>query len=73
LHDVDQAIAEAASHIAAARTLLCRGIALSGPDAREHWNEFRLALPAEAQSYFHTKQSALGRAFGGFARIWSAR
>jgi hypothetical protein len=40
---------------------------------REDWNDFRLALPAARTTYFQTKQAALGRAFGDFARIWSAR
>ena len=52
---------------------LRRGIALPGPDAREDWNDFALALPAAPAVYFQSKQAALGRAFGDFARIWSVR
>lgn len=73
LPDVDQAIADVGAHVSAAGDLLRRGIALPGPDAREEWNDFRLALPAARATYFQTKQAALGRAFGDFARIWSAR
>lgn len=73
LPDVDQAIADIAAHISAAVDLLRRGIALPGPDAREDWNDFALALPAAPAVYFQSKQAALGRAFGDFARIWSVR
>lgn len=73
LLDVDQAIANIGTHLSAAGDLLRRGVALPGPDARENWNDFRLALPAVRTTYFQTKQAALGRAFGDFARIWSAR
>ncbi len=73
LPDVDQAIADIGAHVSAAVDLLRRGIALPGPDAREDWNDFALALPAAPAVYFHSKQAALGRAFGDFARIWSVR
>ena len=73
LPDVDQAIADIAAHVSAAVDLLRRGIALPGPDAREDWNDFALALPAGPAVYFQSKQAALGRAFGDFARIWSVR
>ncbi|MFC5323631.1 PD-(D/E)XK nuclease family protein [Bradyrhizobium oligotrophicum] len=73
LPDVDQAIADIGAHISAAIDLLRRGNALPGPDAREAWNDFALALPANPAVYFQSKQAALGRAFGDFARIWSVR
>jgi hypothetical protein len=73
LLDVDQAVADIGTHVSAAGGLLHRGVALPGPDAREDWNDFRLALPAARATYFQTKQAALGRAFDDFARIWSAR
>ncbi|WP_316228525.1 PD-(D/E)XK nuclease family protein [Bradyrhizobium sp. SZCCHNR2023] len=73
LPDVDQAIADIAAHLSAAVDLLRRGVALPGPDAREDWNDFALALPAAPAVYFQIKQAALGRAFGDFARIWSVR
>jgi RecB family exonuclease len=73
LADVDQAIADIGVHLSAAIDLLRRGIALPGPDAREDWNDFALALPAALAVYFQSKQAALGRAFGDFARIWSVR
>jgi hypothetical protein len=59
--------------VSAAGDLLVRGVALPGPDAREEWNNFRLALPAAKATYFQIKQAAFRRAFGDFARIWSAR
>ena len=73
LRDVDQAIADISGHVSAAVHLLRRGIALPGPDAREDWNDFALALPAAPAVYFQSKQAALGRAFGDFARVWSLR
>jgi RecB family exonuclease len=73
LPDVDQAIADISVHITAAIALLNRGVALPGPDAREDWNEFGLALPASPTMYFQIKQAALARAFGEVARIWSTR
>jgi RecB family exonuclease len=73
LPDVDQAITDVGVHVSAAIDLLRRGIALPGPDAREDWNDFALALPAAPAVYFQSKQAALGRAFGDFARIWSLR
>ena len=73
LPDVDQAVADIGVHVLAADDLLRRGVALPGPDAREEWNDFRLALPAAPTIYFQIKQAALGRAFGDFSRIWSAR
>jgi len=73
LGDVNQAITDLASHVTAACTLLDQGIALPGPNAHEKRNDFRLALPASAVSYFQRKQPAFSRAFGSFARVWSAR
>jgi hypothetical protein len=73
LLNVDQAIAEISAHMSAAGDLLRRGVALPGPDAREEWNDFRLALPAAPATYLQLKQAACRRAFGDFARIWSAR
>lgn len=71
LPDVDQAITEIAFHVTAACALLRQGSTLPGPDAREDWNDFRLALPAARPTYFQIKQAALGRAFGNFASVWS--
>ncbi|WP_316193889.1 PD-(D/E)XK nuclease family protein [Bradyrhizobium sp. SZCCHNRI1029] len=73
LPDIDQAIADIGAHLSAAVDLLRRGVALPGPDAREDWNDFALALPAAPAVYFQIKQAALGRAFGDLARIWSVR
>ncbi|WP_247347444.1 MULTISPECIES: PD-(D/E)XK nuclease family protein [unclassified Bradyrhizobium] len=72
LQDVDQAIADVSEHVSAGIDLLRGGFSLPGPDAREDWNDFRLALPAAPATYFQIKQAALARAFGDFARIWRA-
>jgi hypothetical protein len=71
LPDVDLAIAEIAAHVNAAGVLLRQGKALPGPDARESWNDFRLALPASPTVYFQVKQAALSRTFDDFAHVWS--
>jgi hypothetical protein len=73
LHDLDAAIAEVATHVGAAVVLLRQGIALPGPDTREAWNDFRLALPASAATYFQLKNGAFLRAFGDLTRVWNAR
>jgi RecB family exonuclease len=73
LPDVDAAIAEVATHVGAALALLRRGIALPGPDARETWNDFRLAMPASAATYLELKNGAFMRAFGDLTRVWSAQ
>jgi PD-(D/E)XK nuclease superfamily len=73
LPNVDQAIADVSGHVGAAVHLLRRGIALPGPDAREDWNDFALALPAAPAVYFQSKQAAFARAFGAFARVWDLR
>jgi RecB family exonuclease len=74
LSDIDKAVVDTASYVTAARGLLLRGLALPGPDAHDDENDFRLALPAAAQAtYYPIKRAAIGRAFGDFSRVWSAR
>jgi len=73
LRDIDQAITDIGAHVSAATATLRRGIALSGPDARENWNDLRLALPAAAPIYFQRKQSAISRAFGNFTSFWNVQ
>ena len=59
LPDVDQAIADIGAHVTAAVDLLRRGIALPGPDAREDWNDFALALPAAPADLFPDQASGI--------------
>lgn len=73
LPDVEQAVTDVATHVTAATKLLRQGVTLSGPDAREDWNDYRLALPAVPATYFQIKQAAFARTFGDFARVWSVR
>ncbi len=73
LLDVDQAIADIAAHVTAAGVLFRQGTTLPGPDAREDWNDFRLALPASPATYFRVKQTSFSGAFGDFTRVWSCR
>jgi len=48
---------------------LQQGRALPGPDARERWNEFRLARPASGEPA--TKDAAVAEALQNMRRIWS--
>ncbi len=73
LPDVDQAIAELATHINAATRVLRAGHGLPGPDAQEEHNDFRIALPASPTTYLQTKNAAFMRTFGEFAQIWGCR
>jgi hypothetical protein len=73
LGDVDGAIAEIGTHVAAACALLEQGTALPGPDAQESWNDFRLALPAGLGSYLELKRQVFSQALAPASKIWSAR
>jgi hypothetical protein len=65
LLDIDQAIADIGAHVYAAGDLLRRGLILPGRDAREEWNDFRLALPAAHLFHLRTcSDEILRRALG---------
>jgi hypothetical protein len=47
------------------------GRASPGPDAREKFNDRRLALPADIDSYFHAKQAVFGASNRELSALWS--
>ena len=67
---LDAAIAEAERFVAAAAALLAAGAAVPGPDAQDPQYEMRLALPAERDRYFLTKERALRSAAGDLPVFW---
>jgi hypothetical protein len=73
LADVDAAIGEIGTHVAAAGALLDQGMSLPGPDAQEARSEFRLALPAALNSYLELKRQAFSQRLAPAAGIWRAR
>jgi hypothetical protein len=73
LDDVDAAIGEVAEHVGVAYATLRKGVTLPGPGAQETWNDFRLALPAAAGTYFQTKNGAFMRTFGDLTHVWTTR
>jgi hypothetical protein len=52
--------------------LLRQGNSCPGPDAKEPYNELRLALPADLESYFKLKVSAFGALTRELDPLWSA-
>jgi hypothetical protein len=71
IDDVEAAIRRAAEILANGAALLCRGLSLPGPDARERWSPYRLARPAQGEPSM--KDGAISTAHGGFAGVWSER
>lgn len=72
LDEIGAAIERLAELLLAAETVYRKGLALPGIDeAGDRDNPFRLALPAEAETYFLVKAGPLRRAFGPFCRVWS--
>jgi RecB family exonuclease len=69
---VGDAIAQLCNVLEIGIAALKKGKALPGPDAKESWNDLRLALPAAPTVYFRVKQGALARAHADLARVWSA-
>lgn len=55
-----------------ARELLEQGQACPGPEAREAYNEMRLALPADLDGYLARKAKAIGLITRGLDQLWSA-
>jgi hypothetical protein len=70
LDHVRQAIEDLSGYIQQGCTLLAEGKTLP-PLARDEYEDFRLALPAE-RAYFKQKVAPIRKAFGVFARIWGA-
>jgi RecB family exonuclease len=73
LPSIDEAITSIASHVTTAAENLRRGNVLTGEDAAEPWNDYRLALPSSFDAYLHRKKSALAKKFGDLGRVWRSK
>jgi ATP-dependent helicase/DNAse subunit B len=71
----EQALDDAISEVAKFVTIACRlgrsGSAAPGPDARDRFNDLRLALPADLEAYFQRKQAAFNQASSELSPLWS--
>lgn len=68
--ELDDALRVADRFVAAAGNLLLTGAAPAGPDSYEPYNDFRLALPADLESYRRRKGLALDAAAGELSVLW---
>ena len=59
-----------AHFIAEARRLVEAGHAVPGPDARDKWNDMRLAHPADLSPYLQRKQEAYDALSDELSRLW---
>jgi hypothetical protein len=69
---LNAAAADIAGFLDKACELLRRGNSCPGPDAKEPYNELRLALPADLESYFKLKAQAFGALTRELDPLWSA-
>lgn len=72
LPNVDQAVQEVSSYVQQAWTLLNEGKGLPGLAVREQYDDYRIALPADAEKYVRVKRGPFRRTFGTYARVWDA-
>ena len=68
---LDAAIGETIAFVETARRLLEAGSAIPGPDAKDKYNDMRLAHPADLDGYFQSKQAAFARRSRDLSRLWS--
>ena len=68
---LEDAIATVAKYVTIACQLGRSGTAIPGPDARDRFNDLRLALPADLEGYFHRKQTAFNQASSDLSPLWS--
>ncbi|MCE9658280.1 MAG: PD-(D/E)XK nuclease family protein [Burkholderiales bacterium] len=71
LLDVDKAIEQVSGYVQQAWVLLQEGTTLPSL-VPEQYEDYRLAMPADAEKYRRTKRASFRRAFGAFARVWEA-
>lgn len=69
---LNAAAADIARFLDKACELLRRGHSCPGPDAKEPYNNLRLALPADLESYFKLKAKAFGTLTRELDPLWSA-
>jgi hypothetical protein len=67
---LDEVMTDAAAFIAVASRIARTGAAVPGPDAREHFHDMRLALPADRDAYLRRKEQAFIAALGELAPLW---
>jgi PD-(D/E)XK nuclease superfamily len=68
---LDNAADEVTRFLDIACSLVRRGSVCPGPDAQDCYNDLRLALPAELDSYFHRKAASFGAACRELSPLWS--
>ena len=70
---LNEAADDIAHFIAEARRLVEAGHAVPGPDARDKWNDMRLAHPADLSPYLSRKQEAYDALSDELSRLWGRR
>ena len=68
---LDAAMKDISRYLNVACAQLRAGRACMGPDARDKFNDLRLALPADIESYFITKQAAFAASNRDLSALWS--
>jgi hypothetical protein len=69
---LEAAAADVAGFLDKACDMLRRGDSCPGPDAREPYNDMRLAMPADLDAYFKRKAKAFGRLTHELEPLWSS-
>lgn len=70
LQDIDEAVRTISARLTDACILLRQGKGLPHTRDRSEDTDFRLALPADIETYIETKREAFRNAFGDLARFW---
>jgi hypothetical protein len=68
---LDAAMKDISRYLNVACTQLRAGRACMGPDARDKFNDLRLALPADIENYFIAKQAAFASSNRDLSALWS--
>jgi hypothetical protein len=68
---LDGAVKDISHYLNLACAQLRDGRACLGPDARDKFHDLRLALPADTESYFITKQAAFAACSRELSALWS--
>ena len=68
---LDAAMKDISRYLNVACAQLRAGRACMGPDARDKFNDLRLALPADIESYFIAKQAAFAASNRDLSALWS--
>ena len=68
---LDAAATDAAQFLNIGCSLIRRGSACPGPDAQDRYNDLRLALPSDIDSYFQRKAAGFGALCRELSPLWS--